>query len=106
MKKIVAWSFEQEVENSTKPYVLLFNSKENHLVNKMIETLAEAQLKIGEIVNFGFLNLAKNETPLNVKGEQPIIGLFQNGDITDYYSNTNKLSLVDWIRCKLIKNEL
>ena len=106
VKKIVGRNFHEEVEKSTKPYVLLLYNKEAYIVNKLIDTLAEAQMEIGDSLNFGFLNIGKNETPLDVKEQMPIIVIYQNGEIIAYYSDRQKMDLPSWIRTVLSSNEL
>ena len=104
--KIVARNFDEEVTKSSKPYVILFYNKETFLVNQLIDKLADAQIEIGDTVKFGFINIAKNETPLKITESMPIIGMYYNGNIIEYYKDRTKIDLSEWIRQVLHSNEL
>jgi thiol-disulfide isomerase/thioredoxin len=97
IKKYVGKNFNAEVVESSKPTVILFYKSDSYAVDKLSEKLVDAEIEFGSSLNFGMLNTAKNEVPVKVTEQMPIIGIYNKGKVS-FYGKNEKLGLHDWIR--------
>ena len=97
IQHIVGNTFNDYVIKSSKPVLVIFYQFESYSVETLFFKMNEIVSIFGESLSYGYINTEKNEIPIDLPDELPLIGLFVRNEVYYY--------LIDWIRYHLSDNK-